>query len=45
MPIVIVPFEWVVIDIEGLLVSTTMKQQFILVMVDYTTQYLEAIPL
>lgn len=45
MPIITVPFERVGIDIVGPLVQASTQHKFLLVMVDYATRYLEAIPL
>lgn len=45
MPIIKMPFERVDKDIVGPLVQASTRHKFLLVVVDYTTHYLEAIPL
>ena len=44
LPIIEVPFERVAMDLVGPLVKSTRGHKYILVIVDYTTRYPEAIP-
>lgn len=44
MPLVSVPFERIGINIVGPLIQSSSCHKFILVLIDYATQYLEAIP-
>lgn len=45
LPIVGTPFAWVALDIVGPLLKSSIGYQYILVIIDYTTYYPEAVPL
>lgn len=45
MPLMMVSFERVAIDIVGPLVQALSRHKFLLILVDYATRYTEAIPL
>ena len=45
MPIIEVPFDRLALDIVGPLPKTSRGHRYILVLVDYATQYPEALPL
>lgn len=45
LPIIGKPFEWVGMDIVGLLPKSAHSHEYILVIMDYLTRYPEAIPL
>uniref|UniRef100_A0A1X7UTB7 Integrase catalytic domain-containing protein n=1 Tax=Amphimedon queenslandica TaxID=400682 RepID=A0A1X7UTB7_AMPQE len=45
LPIVATPFKWIAIDIVGPLPKSRSGKQYILVICDYATRFLEAIPM
>lgn len=45
MPIIEVPFSCIVMDIEGPLPNSSVGHQYLLVIIDYTTRFPEAIPM
>lgn len=45
LALVSVPFERIAVDLVGPLIPSTVQQHFILVVIDYATRYLEAMPL
>lgn len=44
LPVIYVPFSWIVMDVRGPLPCST-GHQYVLVFIDYATQYLKAVPL
>lgn len=45
LPVIEVPFSRIAIDLVGPLTKSSRGHQYILVVLDYTTQYVEAVPL
>lgn len=45
MPVVMVPFERIGIDIVGPLTPSTHRHKYILMVIDYTSHYPQAMPL